>query len=75
MRSIFYISQNQLQLEPGLQGLLGGSVGWVFAFSSSCDPRVLGWSPTLGSLLSMESVSPSALPLLLLFLFLKQINL
>ena len=39
-------------------GHLGGSVGWVFAFSSSHD-AVLGSSPTLGSLLSGGPASPS----------------
>ena len=40
-------------------GHLGGSVSWVSAFSSGHDPRVLGWSPKSGSLLSRESASPS----------------
>ena len=38
---------------------LGGSVSYISAFSSGHDPRVLGLSPILGSLLSEESVSPS----------------
>ena len=55
-------------------GRLGGSVGLVSAFGSGHDLRVLGSSPTLGSLLSRESASPSALPLLMLFLSVSQIN-
>jgi len=39
--------------------LLGASVGEVSAFSSGHDPRVLGPSPALGSLLSGEPASPS----------------
>ena len=43
---------------------LGGSVGWVSAFGLGHDPRVLGWRPTSGFLLSGEptSPSPSAIP-------------
>uniref|UniRef100_A0A452QWU4 FERM, ARHGEF and pleckstrin domain-containing protein 2 n=1 Tax=Ursus americanus TaxID=9643 RepID=A0A452QWU4_URSAM len=39
------------------QGCLGGSIGEASAFGSSHDPRVLGWSPTSGSLLGRESAS------------------
>ena len=39
-------------------GHWGGSVGWVSAFGSSCDSRVLGWSPTSSSLLIKESAFP-----------------
>ena len=48
------------------------SSGWLShqasAFSSGLGPRVLGWSPASGSLLSGESAppSPSAPPLLML---------
>ena len=49
-------------------GRLGCLVGEVSAFGSGHDPRVLGWSPTSGSLLSRQSASPSAPPLLLLSL-------
>ena len=51
-------------------GHLGGSVGGVSAFSSGYDPRVLGSSPAVGSLLSGELLSlplpaaPSACALL-----------
>jgi len=38
---------------------LGGSVDEGFAFGSGHDPRVLGWSPTSGSLLSRVPASPS----------------
>ena len=56
--------------------------GWLSrssAFSSGHDPRVLGLSPMLGSLLSGESASPSPIapPLTLSFscsFFLSQIN-
>ena len=41
-------------------GRLGGSVGEASAFGSGRDPRVLGSSPTSGSLLSGASASPSA---------------
>lgn len=41
-------------------GHLGGCVGYVPAFGSGCDLRVLGSSPTSVSLLSMESATPSA---------------
>ena len=40
---------------------LSGSVGSVSAFGSNDDPGVLGWSPTLGSLLRRKSASPSPL--------------
>ena len=52
------------------QGRLGGSVGEVSAFGSGHDPGVVGSSPVSGSLLSGESASPSpsAPPLLVLFL-------
>ena len=39
-------------------GCLGGSVNKAFDFGSSHDLSVLGWSPALGSSLSMESVFP-----------------
>lgn len=48
-------------LETSPCGHLGGSAGWASAFCSGYDPNVLGWSLTLGSLLSGESASPSAL--------------
>ena len=38
-------------------GRLGGSVGEASAFDSGHDPRVLGSSPTSGSLLSRELAS------------------
>ena len=38
---------------------LGGLISYVSAFSSGHDPRVLGLSDTLGSLLSGEPASPS----------------
>ena len=53
----------------GDQGAWGGSVCEASAFSSGHDPR---WSSALGSLLSMESPSPSPsllLPILVLSLF------
>ena len=37
-------------------GYVGGSVSWVFAFSSGHDLQVLGWSLVVGFLLSRESV-------------------
>ena len=43
-----------------LRGHLGGSVSYASAFGLGHDPRVLGSSPALGSLLSGESASPSA---------------
>jgi len=42
------------------QGCLRGSVGSASAFGSGHDPRVLGSSPTSGSLLRGEPASPSA---------------
>ena len=43
--------------------LIPGAPGWFsqlpVAFGLGRDPRVLGWSPTSGSLLSRESASPS----------------
>ena len=56
------------------EGHLGGSVDWASAFSSVHDFRILGWSPSLGSLLSGESSSPSPPPPLMLSLSLTQIN-
>ena len=57
---------------------LGGLISYVSAFSSGHDPRVLGLSDTLGSLLSGEpaspSPSPSAAPPAVLSLPLSQIN-
>ena len=54
------IESTQLkQILKKFWGYLGGSVGWASAFSSGCDPGVLGSSPASGSLLSGESVSPS----------------
>lgn len=48
-----------------LLGRLGGSVGKASAFSSGEDPRVLGWSPVSGSLLSVgEGGRGLLLPLL-----------
>ena len=41
-------------------GHLDGSVCWASAFGSGNDPRVLGSSPKLGSLLTGVSTSPSA---------------
>ena len=50
-----------------VEGHLGGSVGEASAFSSGCDLRVLGSSPTSGSLLSEKQLEvlspPSSLPL------------
>ena len=46
------------------QGHLGCSACWASAFSSGHDPRILGLSPTLGSLLGWESASPSLSALL-----------
>ena len=43
-----------------MRGHLGGSVSEASAFSSGHDLRVLGLSPSSGSLLSGESASPSA---------------
>ena len=40
-------------------GAPGGSVSEVSAFGSGHDPRVLGWSPASGSLLSGEPAFPS----------------
>ena len=40
-------------------GHLRGSVSYTSIFGSGHDPGVLGWSPTLGSLLNGESASPS----------------
>ena len=37
---------------------LGSSGSWVSAFDSGHDPRVLGSSPMLGSLLNREPASP-----------------
>ena len=48
-------------LIPNAQGHLGGSIGWVSAFTLR-DLGVLGWSPLSGFWLSRESASPSALP-------------
>ena len=42
-----------------LVGHLDGLVSEASAFSSGHDPRIQGWSSTLGSPLSGESVSPS----------------
>ena len=42
------------------QGTWDGSVGRVSAFSSGHDSRILGLSPTSGSVLSEGSGSPSA---------------
>ena len=50
----------ETQTERNRKGCLGCSVGWVSAFSSDHDLRVLGSSPALGSLLSRVSASPSA---------------
>ena len=44
------------------EGRLPGSVGSASAFGSGHDPRVLGSSPKLGSLLNGEFASPSAPP-------------
>jgi len=44
-------------------GHLGGSVVKESAFGSGHDPRFLGSSPALGSLLSGEPASPSPPPL------------
>jgi len=41
------------------EGRLGGSVGWVSAFGSGHDPRVLRSSSALGSLLCGEPAYPS----------------
>ena len=46
-------------LESGWKGCPGGSVSEGSVFGSGHDPRVLGSSPELGSLLSRESASPS----------------
>ena len=56
-----------------------GWLSWLSVYLqqlSLSDPGVLGSSPTLGSLLSGESASPSpsAPPLLVLFLTLYKIN-
>ena len=63
-------------------GSLSGSVGEASALGLGHDPRVLGWSPTSGSLLSgggggQGSVSPSlstSPPAHVLSLSLSQIN-
>ena len=52
--------------ESKTQGCLGGSVGWVSAFSSGHDPGVLGYNPAMGSWLRQEPASPSPLLLPLL---------
>ena len=39
------------------RGCLGGSVGEASALGFGHDPGVLGWSPTLGFLLSREAAS------------------
>ena len=46
-------------------GARGTWVAYASAFSSSHDPRILGWSPVWGNLLSREPASPSALPAIL----------
>ena len=48
--------------EELVQVPLGGSVGYMTAFSSGHDPRGLGSSPALGSLLIEESASPFLSP-------------
>ena len=48
-----------LEAPPDFWGRLGGSVSETSAFGSGDDPGVLGWNPTMGSLLSGESASLS----------------
>ena len=48
----FFIHQPSFDLlkVTELLGVPGWLSGWVSAFGSGYDPRILGWSPTLGSL-------------------------
>ena len=58
------ICQTPRKLRKHQQEAPGGSVRWVSAFSLGHNLKVLGWSPTSGSLLSRKSASLSlSLPL------------
>ena len=49
LKFILYREMKTLFLKIQIWGILGWLSGWASAFSSDCDPRVLGSSPTSGS--------------------------